>query len=54
LSKLGGGYMSRVKKSCFWARATVLLCYRNWECSQCCQRLRWSALADKQKTIFSD
>ena len=33
-----------------WARATVLSCYRNWKFSQCSQRLRWSAIADKIKT----
>jgi len=32
------------KKWCFWARATVLPCYRNWKRKQCGQRLRWSAL----------
>jgi len=42
------------KKWCFWARATVLPCYRNWKRKQCGQRLRWSALADKIKTIVSD
>ena len=24
-----------VSNCCFWARATVLSCYRNWQCSQC-------------------
>jgi len=43
-----------VNNCCFWARATVLSWYRNWSCSQCGQRLRWSALADKIKTIISD
>jgi len=42
------------EKSSFRARATVLSCYRNCWCSQCGQRLRWSALADKIKTIVSD
>jgi len=43
-----------VKNCCFWTRATVLPCYRNWYCSQCGQRLGWSALADKLKVIVSD
>jgi len=41
-----------VKKCCFWVRATVLSCYIN--CSQCGQRLRWSATADKIKTTVSE
>jgi len=44
----------QIKKSCFWAPPTVLSCYRNWWCSHCGQRLRWSALADKINTIVSD
>ena len=43
-----------VKNCCFWARAIVLSFYRNWWCSQCCQHLRWSALADKIKAIVYD
>jgi len=44
-----------VNSYCFWARATVLPCYRNWQCSQChCgQHVRCSAIADKIKTIVS-
>ena len=38
----------------FWARATVLSCYRNCWCSQWGQRLRRSAIADKIKAIVSD
>ena len=41
-------------KLLFWARATVLSCYRIWSCSQHGQCLRWSAIADKIKTIISD
>ena len=33
-----------VEKSCFWARATVLSCYRTWYCSHCDQRLRFFRL----------
>ena len=40
-----------VKKSCFWARATVLSRYINWWCSPCRQRKGWSAIADKIKII---
>jgi len=43
-----------VNNFCFWARATVLSWYRNWQCSQCGQPLRCSAIADKIKTIVSD
>jgi len=43
-----------VNNCCFWARATVLSCYRNWYCIQCGQRLRWSHLADKINAIVSD
>jgi len=43
-----------VKNCCFWARATVLSCYRNWQCSHCGQHLHCSAIADKIKTIVSD
>jgi len=43
-----------VNNCCFWARATVLSCYRNWWCNQCGQYLRCSAIADKVKTIVSD
>jgi len=42
-----------VKNCGFWARATVVSYYKNGS-SQCGQRLRWSALADKIKTIVSD
>ena len=42
-----------VNNCCIWARAIVLPRYRNWQRSQCGQRLRWSALADKIKTIVS-
>ena len=43
-----------VNNCCFWARTTVLSCYRNWWCSKCSQRMRWLAKADKIKTIVSD
>ena len=39
---------------CFWARATVLSCYRNWYCSHCGQHLRCTVITDKTKTIVSD
>jgi len=43
-----------VNNCSFWVRATVLWCYRNWWCSQCGQRMRWSDIADKIKTIVFD
>jgi len=43
-----------VNNCCFWARATVLSWYRNWQCSQCGQCLRWSALEDKINAVVLD
>jgi len=45
---------SMFNNCCFWVRATILSCYRNWQCSQCGQCLRWSATADKIKAIVLD
>jgi len=39
---------------CFWVRATVLPCYRNWQCSQWGKHLRYSDIAEKTKAIVSD
>ena len=39
---------------CFWSRATVPSCYRNWQCSQWGHRLRCcSAIADKINSVVS-